>query len=101
MKQQYGDVFLTETIKLKPRLDLSAAEALVSDMTKQELSSGITLDASEVNHLGALCAQAIIAGARAVQDAGGQMQIVNASERVEEQLGVMGLSIATLEGGAR
>lgn len=92
---------MTETIKLKPRLDLSAAEALVGDMTKQELSSGITLDAADVNHLGALCAQAIIAGARATLDAGGQMQIINASERVEEQLNTMGLSISALEGGAR
>lgn len=90
---------MSETIKIPARLDLSAVQNFVTDLSSQDFSKDVTLDATDVNHLGALGAQAIIAAARASSTAGGQFSITNVSEQVEAQLVVMGMSAETLQGG--
>lgn len=92
---------MTNTLKLPARLDLAASQKLVAEMSGADLAQPMTLDAADVDHLGALCAQAIIAASRAAQDAGGKIVIENMSERVEGQLATMGLSSEALMEGAR
>lgn len=92
---------MAETIKLPARMDLSAAQAFVSDLSEKNFSNELTLDASDVNHIGALCLQAIIAGARAASEAGGSFVIKDTSEKVQEQLELMGLTVAEIEGGVQ
>lgn len=95
-----GGNFLTDTLKLQARMDLAAAQKLVSDLSEADLSKPLTLDASDVEHLGALCVQAIIAAARGASSSGGSFKIENISERVETQLATMGLSGEALMEGA-
>lgn len=90
---------MAETVKLATRLDLSAAQNLVKDVTAVKPETDLTLDASDVTHLGALCAQAILATANRSKSAGAALKIENVSERVEEQLGFMGLSTDKLMEG--
>ncbi len=92
---------MTDIVKLPARLDLSAAPGLVADLQSQDFSKELTLDASEVKQMGALCTQAIISAARASYAAGGSLTMKDASERVQNQLACMGLSIQDLEGGVQ
>lgn len=92
---------MTNSIRLPARLDLAASQKLVADVSSANLAEALTLDAADVDHLGALCAQAILAAARASHDAGGSVVIENLSDRVEAQLATMGLSGQSLMEGAR
>lgn len=91
---------MTDTLKLPARLDLAASQKLVADLSGSDFAQKITIDASDVSHFGALCAQAIIAASRAAKEAGGSVVIENLSERVEAQLSTMGLSGQALMEGA-
>jgi chemotaxis protein CheX len=82
-------------------LDLAAAQTLVNDLSNQDLSGNVVLDASEVTHLGALCVQALLAGARAAHAAGGSLKIENVQEKVDDQLASMGLSKELVMEGAQ
>lgn len=91
---------MTSTVKLPARLDLPAATKLVADVTAMDLSGKLEFDATEVTHLGALCAQALIATAAAAKSAGGSIEITNTSDRVVDQLAAMGLSPEFIMEGA-
>ncbi len=91
---------MAEALKLPARMDLSAAQNLVNTLSKTDLAAGVQLDATDVKHLGALCAQAILSASQAAKDAGGRLEISNMNDRVEKQLAVMGLSKEMLEGDA-
>lgn len=90
---------MAETIELTARLDLSFSEKLVSDLKAVDAGTDIILDASDVVHFGALCAQAILATARRTHASGASLKLENVSERVEQQLGYMGLNSANLMEG--
>ena len=90
---------MAETILLQKRLDLSAVQGLVTDLVALKADGEITLDASHVTHLGALCCQAILAATTRSKASGGVLKLENVSERVEEQLGYMGLSSEKLMEG--
>ncbi len=91
---------MAETITLPARLDLPAAQDLVNTLNATKAEDEITIDASDVTHLGALCTQALLAASTRANAAGGAILIENLSERVEEQLGHMGLSPEKLMEGA-
>ena len=82
-------------------MDLPAAQAFVNDLSACDFANDITLDASEVTHLGALCVQAIIAGARSAKEAGGAFVLKDTSQKVQEQLSLMGLTVDEIEGGVQ
>lgn len=84
---------------LPARLDVSAAQGLVTHLLSVPAQEPTILDASETQHLGALCAQALLAAGRRCTEEGGSLQILNASERIETQLDTMGLSIHSLTEG--
>lgn len=96
-----GGLPLTETIKLPARMDVSVAQSLVGDLSGKNFSDGIELDASDVTHFGSLCVQAILVAARAIKEAGGTLTLKNVSEKVEDQLTCMGLTVEDVESGAQ
>ena len=67
--------------------------------TLKDHDRDITLDLSKVTYFGALCLQVVIAAATAVRAAGHNVSLVNASDRVVEQLRVMGQSPESIAEG--
>ncbi len=92
---------MSEPIALAARLDLPAASKIVEAANAADLSQEIVFDASDVTHLGAMCAQALIAISRAAQEAGGAIKLENVSDRVTTQLATMGLSPEQIMEGAQ
>lgn len=90
---------MTGHVKLPARLDLSQAIHLVSDLRK--IDGDVHIDASEVTHLGALCLQALIAAARKAIDAGHRFEMVGVTDKVLDQMKVMGTAPEHLMEGAR
>jgi chemotaxis protein CheX len=88
---------MTWPLKLPARLDLAQALPLVSTM--REMDGDVEVDASEVRHLGALCLQALIAAARKATADGHRFVMIGATDKVLEQMKVMGTSPETLMEG--
>lgn len=82
---------MSDTIKLGAKLDLPAASVLVTDLKKCKAQE-VVLDMSDVRHLGALCLQVMIAAATSALEEGRRLVCVNASDRVIDQLRVMGVT---------
>lgn len=82
---------MSEPVKLAPRLDLSAASQLKATLTAQE-DEDLVLDFSEVKFLGALCLQVLLAVAAHAATAGRKMTILNVSDRVIDQMRLMGMT---------
>lgn len=92
---------MVEAYRLAPRLDMSASQQLVSHLLSKPSGAATVLDASDVTHMGALCAQALMAAGLRNHRAGGSLEIINADERIEVQLGSMGLTLnGMMEGQA-
>lgn len=85
-------------IKLPARLDLPAAVRLVNELKSHE--GPMIVDAADVSHLGALGLQALIAAARDVQKRGDTFQMINSSDKVLDQLKIMGTAPEQLMEGA-
>ena len=90
---------MSDPFKLASRLDLSASQGLVAHLLSIPKSSLTILDASEVTHIGALCAQALMAAGIRSTAAGGSLDIINTNERIETQLGSMGLTLSSIMEG--
>ena len=89
---------MTEAIVLKDRLDLAAAPRLQASL--QEAPEGdVTLDLAGVSHLGALCLQLLIAAGRRAHAKGGALHLRNTSDRVLDQMRVMGITPEMLTEG--
>ncbi|QJF51181.1 STAS domain-containing protein [Roseobacter ponti] len=80
------------------RLDLSAAAGLATAL-RERTEPEVIVDLSEVRHLGALCLQILIAAATAARKDGRSLSLINASDRVIDQLRVMGMTPETIAGG--
>ena len=89
---------MSESIKLAPRLDLSAAAALKETLL-EAADRRIVLDFAEVKLFGALCLQIVLAAARAAKAQGHDFVIENVPDRVSEQMRVMGVSPQVISGG--
>ncbi len=82
---------MSEPIVLASRLDLPAASDLKTQF-KGQTDGDLIMDLSEVKHLGALCLQVMMAAATSAVDAGRTVSVINATDRVTDQLRVMGMS---------
>ncbi|MGD1883082.1 MAG: STAS domain-containing protein [Paracoccaceae bacterium] len=91
---------MTETVKLRPRLDLVSAPDLLADLMSADKTGPLEVDAGEVIHLGALGLQILIASGLETKAAGGQMRLRHVGDDLEEQLHVSGLTIQNIEEGA-
>ena len=90
---------MSEPVKLPTRLDLSAASDLKTTLV-QASDKGIVLDFSEVKVLGALCLPVIIAASRVAKTNGLQFSLINLSERVEDQMRIVGVTPQDISEGA-
>ncbi|MEM6887355.1 MAG: STAS domain-containing protein [Pseudomonadota bacterium] len=83
---------MSDPIRLAPKLDLSAASALTIELKERLGEAEIVLDLTDVRHLGALCLQVMLAAATSALQDGRRLVCVNASDRVIDQLRVMGMT---------
>ncbi len=90
---------MTGKYKLPARMDLSVAMQLVGDLRK--LDGDIRIDASGVTHMGALCLQALIAAARKANATGHTFEMSGVTDKVLDQMKVMGTAPDQLMEGAR
>ncbi|MCV3272061.1 STAS domain-containing protein [Roseobacter sinensis] len=89
---------MSDPIVLASRLDLPAASALKTQL-KEHAEGDLIMDLSEVKHLGALCLQVMLAAATGAVAAGRAVSVINATDRVTDQLRVMGMSPETIARG--
>lgn len=89
---------MTETISLDAKLDLPAASKLMTALTAQEADE-LVLDFENVTHLGALCVQVLISAAKTANSGSGSISFTNVSDRVIDQLRVMGLTPESIAKG--
>ena len=85
--------------KLPARLDLSQAAELAEPLRKMD--EDLRIDASDVSHLGALCLQTLIAAARKARASGHRFEMTGVTDKVLEQMKVMGTSPEAMMEGAQ
>lgn len=81
--------------RLPPKLDLAAASPLAMDLGAR-LDDDLVLDAADVTQIGALCAQVISSAGLSFRAAEHRLTMINATDRVIEQLGHLGLTPETV-----
>lgn len=82
-------------LMLDAKLDLRAAESLKESILSQR-GQDLTLDATEVTQLGALCLQVIRSAAKTWAQDGKTLTFSNASLECAEQLNLLGFNSETL-----
>lgn len=80
---------MTIEISLPNVLDLRAATPLSSHL-REHVGAPVALDAGQVERVGGLCLQVLIAAAAAWRDAGQQFHVVNASAAFRDDVRRMG-----------
>ncbi len=81
-------------IQLSQVLDLKAASDLLRDL-KDARGHNLRIDASAVEHLGAQCAQALMAAARTWRSDGLDLVVCNSSDKFTDACVVLGISPVT------
>lgn len=89
---------MADPVMLEPRLDLPAASPLMTTLRARE-DSEVILDFSEVKHLGALCLQVMLSAATTYNAQGRKLSLTNVSDRVVDQMRVMGMTPETIARG--
>lgn len=83
------------TLKLEPKLDLRAAAELRTDLLALK-GQDVSLDASEVSHVGALAVQVVRAAAKTWSETGSSLSFDLAGSDLCDQLSLLGYSPETL-----
>lgn len=91
---------MTDPVQLAPKLDLAAASDLKTLLSEQK-EDEVVLDFSEVKHLGALCLQVLVSAASTLNAENRKLSMLNVSERVVDQLRVMGMTPETVSEGRK
>lgn len=91
---------MTNTVTLDAKLDLSAASDLLSALKAQDADE-VVLDFHDVTHLGALCLQVILSAAKTTAAQKRTMSFVNISDRVVDQMRVMGITPEAIARGVQ
>lgn len=89
---------MSDPVVLAPKLDLPAASALLTTL-RGRTDADLVLDMAEVKHLGALCLQVLISAATSAVAEGRKISLINASDRVSDQLRLMGMTTETIARG--
>jgi chemotaxis protein CheX len=82
---------MAEQVIPPARMDLAAAPALHAELLARA-GADVTVEMSGVTQIGALCAQMLIAGARAARDGGHALTLSGVNDRVLGQMAAMGLT---------
>jgi len=88
---------MTKQIKLQERLDFGAVSDLKSEMLSH-VGSDVTIDASEVIHMGTLCLQVLISAANDWARSGHEFNLISPSDACLSQLALHGFSSESLIG---
>lgn len=89
---------MSDPVQLASRLDLPAASVLKTKLMAHS-EGDLIMDMLEVKHLGALCLQVMLSAATNATAAGRSVSVINASDRVIDQLRVMGMTPETIARG--
>ena len=92
---------MSAVIVLEPKLDMSAAEALLDSLSSVE-GQDITIDASHVTHLGVLAMQVILSAQKTFLENNCQITVDSPSEAFTQQAGFLGFNadLTASEGSA-
>jgi chemotaxis protein CheX len=82
---------MTDPIVLAPRLDITAASDLLTTL-RGRTEAEVVVDLKEVKHLGALCLQVLLSAAKSLTAEERKIKIINTSDRVLDQMRVMGMT---------
>jgi chemotaxis protein CheX len=86
---------MPDPIKLASKLDLAAASALLATLREHDRDE-VVLDMEDVKHFGALCMQVILVAASDAEARNGKISMTNVSDRVIDQMRVMGMTPETI-----
>lgn len=89
---------MTARFELPAKLDTASVPALVEALRARQ-GSDLALEASALEHIGALALQALIVAANDWQDGGHRLSFENPSEALRDQLRVLGTSPEVLTEG--
>ncbi len=89
---------MAEPVLLAPKLDVAAASDLLSAL-RENKDTELVVDMSQVKMLGALCLQVLLSAAITARDENRTMTITNVSERVIDQMRLMGMTPETIARG--
>lgn len=89
---------MSEAILLAPKLDLAAASDLMTTL-RERTDQEVVLDMSEVKHFGALCLQVMVSAATTANFENRKISFSNVSDRVLEQMRVMGVTPESIAKG--
>ncbi len=89
---------MAKVIKPEKKLNLSAVSGLQRDLLAIR-DGDVSVEMQDVTHLGALCAQLMIAAGRLAQAEGHQFEMMNTSDQVIDQLALMGMTPQTIAEG--
>lgn len=90
---------MAEPLVLAPKLDLAAASDLMTALRSRK-EAEVIIDMSDVKHLGALCLQVLLSAAQTAQAEQRRITITNTSDRVLDQMRVMGMTPETIARGS-
>ncbi|MFK0385039.1 MULTISPECIES: STAS domain-containing protein [Rhizobium/Agrobacterium group] len=80
------------TLKLSPVLDLNEASALHAKLMTMR-GAPLSVDASEVERVGALCAQVLMAGAKSWEEDGKAFGFAKVSDAFDKTMKLIGVNI--------
>ena len=89
---------MTDALVLSSKLDTASVDALVAEL-KARAGADVTVDASEVTHVGALAAQALMVAAADWKTTGHSFDYAAKSDAFTTQLETLGLTAAQLTSG--
>jgi chemotaxis protein CheX len=89
---------MTSIIQLDARLDLRAATALAGTIRDHD-GSPLGIDAGQVQHLGALCLQILLATAASWRARGLPLSVTPRSQAFDTTLGQFGIAPAQVQSG--
>lgn len=90
---------MTAQLTLAPKLDFGAVKDLKTAILDQ-VGNDLEIDASDVEHMGTLCLQVLLAAANDWATAGHKFQIKNSSDTCLSQLSLHGYTPDTITGEA-
>ena len=90
---------MSEPVVLAPKLDLAAASALLTSLSSHDAPE-LVIDMSQVKHHGALCLQVLLAAAKTSNSQNRTMTLTNTSDRVIDQMRLMGMTPETIARGS-
>lgn len=82
---------MTDPVVLEAKMDITAASVLLTTL-RDRTEAEVIIDMKDVRHLGALCLQVLLSAAKTLSEEERKITIINTSDRVLDQMRVMGMT---------